>query len=99
MWTLIHSKLEKWREVTNNIYHIEVWTLYERVLYCFTGWLGYSNDQVKTLCAEYLANGFTAFKVKVGQNLEDDRRRCAMVRELIGWDNKLVHTIILCNFP
>lgn len=74
-------------------------TLYDRVLYCFTGWLGYSNEQVKTLCAEYLANGFTAFKVKVGQNLEDDRRRCAMVREIIGWDNKLVHTIILCNFP
>jgi L-alanine-DL-glutamate epimerase-like enolase superfamily enzyme len=74
-------------------------TLYNWVLCCFTGWLGYSNEKVKTLCAEYLANGFTAFKVKVGQNLEDDRRRCAMVREIIGWDNKLVHTIILCNFP
>jgi L-alanine-DL-glutamate epimerase-like enolase superfamily enzyme len=96
MWTLIHSKLEEWWEVTNNIYR----TLYDGVLYRFTGWLGYSNDKVKTLCSEYLANGFTAFKVKVGQNLEDDRRRCAMVREVIGWDNKLVHTIIsLCNFP
>jgi L-fuconate dehydratase len=58
-----------------------------------TGWLGYSNEQVKTLCTEYLANGFTAFKVKVGQNLEDDRRRCAVVRKIIGWDNKLVCTI------
>lgn len=74
-------------------------TLYDRVLYHFTGWLGYSNDKVKTLCSEYLANGFTAFKVKVGQNLEDDRRRCAMVREVISWNNKLVHTIVLCNFP
>lgn len=54
------------------------------------GWLGYSNDKVKTLCSEYLASGFTAFKVKVGQNLEDDRRRCAMVRDVIGWDNKLM---------
>jgi L-alanine-DL-glutamate epimerase-like enolase superfamily enzyme len=74
-------------------------TLYDGVSYPFTGWLGYSNDQVKKLCSVYLANGFTAFKVKVGQNLEDDRRRCAMVREVIGWDNKLVHTTILCNIP
>jgi len=77
----------------------KLWTLYNSVLYCFTGWLGYSNEKVKNLCSEYLASGFTAFKVKVGQNLEDDRRRCAMVREVIGWDNKLVNTIILCNFP
>ncbi|KDR20308.1 mitochondrial enolase superfamily member 1-like isoform X1 [Zootermopsis nevadensis] len=54
------------------------------------GWLGYSNEHVKTLCSQYLANGFTAFKVKVGQNLEDDRRRCTMVRKIIGWDNKLM---------
>jgi len=74
-------------------------TLYNKVLYHFTGWLGYSNDKVKNLCSEYLANGFTAFKVKVGQNLEEDRRRCVMVREIIGWDNKLVQTIILCIFP
>jgi L-fuconate dehydratase len=60
-----------------------------------TGWLGYSNDQVKNLCSQYLANGFTAFKVKVGKNLEDDRHRCAMVRDIIGWDNKLVCIITL----
>jgi L-fuconate dehydratase len=53
---------------------------------------------VKTLCSEYLAHGFTAFKVKVGQNLEDDRRRCAMVREIIGWDNKLVCTNTLQSY-
>jgi L-alanine-DL-glutamate epimerase-like enolase superfamily enzyme len=63
--------------------------------YHCTGWLGYSNDQVKTLCSKYLAKGFTAFKVKVGQNLEDDRCRCAMVRDIIGWDNKLVSTITI----
>lgn len=73
--------------------------LYGMVPYCFTGWLGYSNEQVKTLCSEYLASGFTAFKLKVGQNLEDDCRRCAMVREIIGWDNKLVHTVTLCFNP
>ncbi|GLG96997.1 Mitochondrial enolase superfamily member 1 [Gryllus bimaculatus] len=54
------------------------------------GWLGYTSDRVKELCAKYLAEGFTAFKVKVGQNLEDDKRRCAMVREVIGWDKVLM---------
>lgn len=34
--------------------------------------------------------GFTAFKVKVGQDLEDDKRRCASVRRIIGPKNILV---------
>lgn len=37
-----------------------------------------------------MAEGFTAFKLKVGQNIEDDRHRCRLVREEIGWENKLV---------
>jgi hypothetical protein len=69
---------------------------YDMLCYHCTGWLGYSNERVKTLCSKYLAKGFTAFKVKVGQNLEDDRCRCAMVREIIGWDNKLVRTLTIC---
>jgi L-fuconate dehydratase len=67
--------------------------------YHCTGWLGYSNEQVKTLCCKYLAKGFSAFKVKVGQNLEDDRCRCALVREIIGWDNKLVcMSVLVCMY-
>lgn len=54
------------------------------------GWLGYSDQKVKDLCAKYLRQGFTHFKVKVGQNLEDDVRRCRLVREAIGYDNKLM---------
>ncbi|XP_049779925.1 mitochondrial enolase superfamily member 1-like isoform X3 [Schistocerca cancellata] len=54
------------------------------------GWLGYSSERVRDLCREYLSQGFTCFKVKVGQNLEDDKRRCKIVREIIGWDNKLM---------
>jgi L-fuconate dehydratase len=69
--------------------------MYNMLSYFCTGWLGYSNEQVKTLCSEYLAEGFTAFKVKVGRNLEDDRHRCAVVREIIGWDNKLVRTVTM----
>lgn len=54
------------------------------------GWLGYSDQKVKDLCAKYLRLGFTRFKVKVGQNLEDDVKRCRLVREAIGYDNKLM---------
>lgn len=54
------------------------------------GWLGYSDAYRRQLCKEYLKQGFTAFKLKVGQNLSDDRHRCQLIREEIGWVNKLV---------
>lgn len=39
------------------------------------GWLGYSDDKIRSLAKKYLDDGFTAFKMKVGGNLEDDKRR------------------------
>lgn len=54
------------------------------------GWLGYSNEKVEKLCKLYLDRGFTAFKAKVGQNLDDDIRRCEVIRRVIGYDNKLM---------
>lgn len=54
------------------------------------GWLGYSDEKIKVLCKKYLDLGFTAFKVKVGQNLENDKQRCRMVRESIGWDKTMM---------
>lgn len=54
------------------------------------GWLGYSSDKVKRLCSKYLQQGYTGFKVKVGDNLEDDIKRCKLVRDVIGWDNHLM---------
>lgn len=42
------------------------------------------------LCTDALKNGWTKFKVKVGADLEDDRRRCRLVREMIGPSNTLV---------
>jgi L-fuconate dehydratase len=48
------------------------------------GWLGYSDDKVRRLCREALAEGWTSFKVKVGANVDDDRRRCSIVRSEIG---------------
>lgn len=60
---------------------------------CYTtqvGWLGYTDEYRRQLCKEYLTQGFNAFKLKVGQNIDDDRHRCRLVREEIGWENKLV---------
>jgi L-fuconate dehydratase len=54
------------------------------------GWLGYSDDKVRTLVHEGLAQGWTHFKMKVGRNLQDDLRRARIIREEIGWDRKLM---------
>lgn len=54
------------------------------------GWLGYSDEKLRELCREALAQGWSEFKMKVGGNLEDDLRRAAIVREEIGWDRKLM---------
>jgi L-fuconate dehydratase len=49
-----------------------------------TGWLGYPDEKVRRLCREAIALGWTAFKMKVGQNLEDNIRRAAVMREELG---------------
>ena len=54
------------------------------------GWLGYSDDKVRSLVREALAQGWTHFKMKVGRNLEDDVRRARLLREEIGWDRTLM---------
>ncbi|XP_012226351.1 mitochondrial enolase superfamily member 1 [Linepithema humile] len=54
------------------------------------GWLGYSDEKIEKLCKEYMDLGFTAFKVKVGKDINDDIRRCAMVRNTIGDENQLM---------
>ena len=54
------------------------------------GWMGYSDDKVRRLCREAIAEGFTHFKVKVGADPADDARRVALVREEIGPARKLM---------
>jgi len=54
------------------------------------GWLGYTDEKIKELCKKHMDLGFTAFKVKVGANINDDIRRCGMVRDAIGNKNKLM---------
>ena len=50
------------------------------------GWLGYSDRRLAALCAEAVEEGFTQVKLKVGAALEDDKRRCAIAREVLGSD-------------
>jgi L-fuconate dehydratase len=54
------------------------------------GWIGYSDDHIRTLCREAVADGWTHFKVKVGGAPEDDARRLALVREEIGPERRLM---------
>jgi L-fuconate dehydratase len=54
------------------------------------GWLGYSDDLLRRLCREGIAQGWTHFKLKVGRDLEDDVRRARIVREEIGPGRKLM---------
>jgi len=53
------------------------------------GWLGYSDDKVARLCKEAVEAGFDHLKLKVGGNIEDDIRRCELVRALVGDDIRL----------
>jgi L-fuconate dehydratase len=55
-----------------------------------TGWLGYTDEQVRHLCREAVAQGWTHFKMKVGANVEGDIRRARLMREEIGPDRKLM---------
>src|SRR3990170_2162073 len=54
------------------------------------GWMGYSDDRIRALCREAVADGWTHFKVKVGGAPEDDARRLALVREEIGPERRLM---------
>jgi L-fuconate dehydratase len=54
------------------------------------GWLGYSDQKLRRLIAEALADGFTHVKLKVGADVEADVRRCAIAREALGPDLPLL---------
>ncbi|KAL2834261.1 enolase C-terminal domain-like protein [Aspergillus cavernicola] len=50
------------------------------------GWLGYGEEKLKALLKQSVEQGYRHFKLKVGANLEDDRRRLAIARDAIGYD-------------
>ena len=58
--------------------------------YCTAGWLGLSNEQILQTIHKLRRTGFTAFKLKVGQNLDADVARIALMREAIGSDCDLM---------
>jgi len=49
-----------------------------------TGWLGYPDEKVRRLCREAIAAGWNHFKMKVGQDLEGNLQRAALMREELG---------------
>lgn len=60
---------------------------------CYTtgaGWLGYSDEKLRALLTEAVNAGYRHVKLKVGANLDDDRRRLKIAREVVGWDVALM---------
>ena len=55
-----------------------------------TGWLGYPDEKVRRLCREAIAAGWGHFKMKVGQDLEGNIQRAALMREELGPDRVLM---------
>ena len=54
------------------------------------GWLGYSDEKLQCLCKEAVDQGFAHVKLKVGEDLQDDIRRCRIARDAIGNDARLM---------
>lgn len=50
------------------------------------GWLGYGEEEMKSLLEQTLAKGYKHFKLKLGENLDNDKRRLGIARDVIGYD-------------
>lgn len=50
------------------------------------GWLGYSDDALRSKCDDLRERGWRHFKIKVGRDLDDDLRRCRLLRSTLGPD-------------
>ncbi len=54
------------------------------------GWFGFSDEKIRRLCHEAIAEGWTHFKLKVGGDANDDLRRGRLVRDEIGWERRMM---------
>ncbi len=54
------------------------------------GWLGYSDEELRSKCASLMDRGWNHFKIKVGRDLEDDQRRCRLLRSVMGPDARMM---------
>ncbi|OLL26613.1 L-galactonate dehydratase [Neolecta irregularis DAH-3] len=50
------------------------------------GWLGYDEKKVENLLQKALEEGYTYFKLKVGEDINKDKKRLSLAREVIGYD-------------
>lgn len=48
------------------------------------GWLGYRDEKMAGLLREAVGRGFGQVKLKVGRDLDEDRRRLGLAREVLG---------------
>jgi L-fuconate dehydratase len=53
------------------------------------GWLGYDDSKLVQLARAAVQEGFTQIKLKVGGDLESDRRRLALARDAVGEDVRI----------
>jgi L-fuconate dehydratase len=58
------------------------------------GWLGYSDEALREKCTDLKNRGWSHFKIKVGRDLNDDLRRCSVLRREMGDD---AHMMIDAN--
>lgn len=58
------------------------------------GWLGYLDEALREKCTDLKNRGWSHFKIKVGRDLNDDLRRCSVLRREMGDD---VHMMIDAN--
>ncbi|HCW08767.1 MAG TPA: fuconate dehydratase [Cytophagales bacterium] len=54
------------------------------------GWLGYSEEKIKRLSKEAVAEGWKHIKMKVGSDINSDMLRAKIIRDEIGYDIKLM---------
>ncbi len=58
--------------------------------YSTAGWLGLTDEQIIETVNQVKASGLDCFKMKVGQDLDFDKRRLTFIREAIGDDAQLM---------
>ena len=54
------------------------------------GWLGYTEEEIRRLAREAVAEGWNDVKMKVGGPPDEDARRAAIIREEIGMERRLM---------
>jgi L-fuconate dehydratase len=54
------------------------------------GWLGFADEEVQRRCRAAVEQGWMHLKMKVGGDLESDRRRAALIRQEIGSERLLM---------